>query len=114
VEIPKRVKIGPYWWTVELVDELTHDADRNKNLFGQCREGEQKIVINKSLNPDGHFAAFMHELAHAIDFVMMAGLKEKQIDRMATGLAMVLRDNDLWRWRGESHPVAKEAGADES
>lgn len=94
--IPKRVKVGPYWWAIEFVDDMTDPADRNTRVFGQCREGDLKILINKSLDSGNHFQTFLHELTHAIDFTLRIGLKENQADRLATGLAMVLQDNSFW------------------
>lgn len=95
MRIPESVKIGPFTYTVEWVDDLTDDADRNRKLYGQCHYGQQKIRLSKAVNPDSNTATFLHELMHAIDFVMQIGLKEKQVDRIATGLAMVLLDNNL-------------------
>jgi hypothetical protein len=97
VKIPESVKVGPFTYTVEFVDDLADDADRNRKLYGQCRYGDQKILISRGTNPDSNLATFLHELIHAIDFTMQAGLKEKQVDRVAVGLTMVLRDNPQLR-----------------
>lgn len=97
MQIPESVQVGPFRYTVEWVDDLADEADRNRKLYGQCRYGEQKILMSKHVNPDSNLATFLHEVCHAIDFMMQAGLKEKQIDRLATGLALVLRDNHLLR-----------------
>lgn len=96
MKIPESIKVGPFSFAVKYEEDPRNDND--SKLMGQCDYGKQVIKINTNLgHPDAQYTVFLHELLHAIDWTMQAGLKEKQIDRMATGLAMVLKDNNLLR-----------------
>lgn len=92
MNIPERVKIGPYRYHVTFTDERIPAGDGNGWSVGQIDYKQNTITL---LNASHHytFATFIHECLHAIDDVMETGLSEKQISRMANGVSAFLIDN---------------------
>jgi hypothetical protein len=92
MKLPERIKVGPYEYAVELVDEVRIDGvDR----AGTCDYVQHRIRIRREMPPDRQREVFFHEALHAIDDVLWNGLTEKQITRLSRGLTAFLLDNDL-------------------
>lgn len=92
-EIPERVKVGPYWYDVEMVNRiLHHDGERS----GEVDHEEQRISIVGNQAPSGRWAIFWHEVLHAVDEVANTALKEDAVTRLAEILSAVLLDNGFY------------------
>jgi len=68
MQIPKKVKVGDKWYSVEVVEAMVE-----KNLMGKVYYPEQKIKIGlastqtgKKFAPTDVNDTFWHELVHAI------------------------------------------------
>lgn len=95
MKIPESVKIGPYTYAVETVDDLSHDEDKNCKLWGHIHFESQKIrLATYNRLP---FETLLHEAIHGIDEVYGINLKEKQVKRLATGLYSFLVENNMLR-----------------
>ena len=98
MEIPKKVKVAFKEFDVKKVENLD---DGKNTLYGQILYMEEEIKINTQAKEEAQKEAFLHELIHAIDDVYMIGLKEKQVERIATGLHLVMEQNKwvLSEWK---------------
>lgn len=105
MRIPERVKIGPYTYRVVHVDGLRDDKDRNQELYGHIKYGEQTINIDTGITDDRKHVCFWHEVLHGLDELAGAGMKEKQVTRLAPLLWQFLVDNDLLK----TEPAKKKA-----
>jgi len=94
VKIPKKVKIGPYDYTVERFPQVVKGGDV---YYGRCFKDQCRIEIATSHPAQIIDVALMHEYLHGIDEVYDVGLEESQVDRLATGIMAFLKDNRLLR-----------------
>lgn len=67
VGLPKRIKIGPTWWTVTFEENLSTIRDGERHgLYGRMLEQSSELVFN----PDQSFGqardTVVHEIIHAI------------------------------------------------
>lgn len=85
---PASVKILGKPFTVRwLTDELSQE------LNGECDSDGQVISVRDGLPLEQLQDTLLHEVIHAIDEAVDAGLKETQVKRVATGLLAVLKEN---------------------
>jgi hypothetical protein len=63
MKLPKSVVIKDQEWQVAYKWRLTH---RTKPLDGLCDYKARTIWIDRSLDKDAKFAAFLHEFIHAL------------------------------------------------
>ena len=68
MKIPKKIRVGDKWYSVEIVEAM-----REKGLMGKVYYPEQKIQIGRNSNRTGRRFkrsdvddTFWHELVHAI------------------------------------------------
>jgi len=108
MNIPKKIKVGPYDYTISVEDE---DWLHSHDTYGQCYDIKRRISIVVLDNPCV-VETLLHEILHACYAVM--DLKEKEgeettVTRLATALTMVFRDNpdlvDLIKELNESQPI---------
>lgn len=88
----KVFRVGGVDYSVELVPDL----NRLHQLWGQVTYQNTNIQIEKELSPSRINNVLIHELTHAI--FNEAGFMEQDedvINRVATVLHSVLRDNDF-------------------
>ena len=64
-------------------------------LWGQCDFTSQTIFLSTIMTEQRQETAFMHEVLHALDEIVQAGLKEEQITALAPALWQFLRDNKM-------------------
>jgi hypothetical protein len=93
VRIPKRIKIGPYDYSVQRKETVLSD-DRSE-LWGQYNPTAQVITLTNNMTPQREATAFLHEVFHAIDELVGSELTEKQIEVFAPALLSFLRDNKM-------------------
>jgi hypothetical protein len=89
---PKKIKIGPYNYVVELFPDATTTD------HGACVYNHQTIFLSTNQHAERAGDTLLHEVLHAIwdvsGFDVMPDLHEESIVRgMATMLSAVLRDN---------------------
>ncbi|MFV4878917.1 ImmA/IrrE family metallo-endopeptidase [Bacillus velezensis] len=88
----KVFRIGGVDYTVEMVPEL----NRLYSLWGQVTYQDTNIQIDKGLSPSRVNNVLIHEVTHAI--FHEAGFMEQDeemVNRVASVLTQVLRDNDF-------------------
>jgi hypothetical protein len=61
--------------------------------LGLCHPDIREIWLNSNNHPDVNRNTFMHELLHALSYVNMLDLNERQVDVLATMLIALARDN---------------------
>ena len=89
-----KVKVGSVNYTVEMLDVVECDGD--KNYFGLCRYKENTLQILKELEVSRKRSVFVHELTHAI--LHEAGFDDHEEDtanRIAKILHQVIEDNAI-------------------
>ena len=103
MNIPKKIKIGPYDYSVTVENEDWLNAHET---YGHCYHAKRKISIVLLDNPSV-IDTLLHEVMHACYAVM--DLKDKEgeettVTRLATAMTMVFRDNPkLVALLGELH-----------
>jgi hypothetical protein len=89
---PKKIKVGPYNYTVELYPNSEYSD------HGACVYTHQTIFLNHNQHPERAGDTLLHEVLHAIwdlsGFDQVAELNEENIVRsMATWLSLTLKEN---------------------
>ena len=89
---PRKIKIGPYNYVVELFPDATHSD------HGACVYNHQTIFLSANQHAERAGDTLLHEVLHAIwdvaGFDVMPDLHEESIVRgMATMLSAVLKEN---------------------
>lgn len=87
------IKVGGSYYDV-LVQEHFEAPDNDRNLWGLCDYGQQKIYIRQSLAEKKKKQVLVHELTHAM--LHEAGYKEQDeelVERLSLILHQVLLDN---------------------
>jgi len=89
---PKKIKIGPYNYSVQLFPDATHTD------HGACVYNHQTIFLSENQHAERAGDTLLHEVLHAIwdvaGFDTMPDLHEETIVRsIATWLSAALRDN---------------------
>ena len=89
---PKRIKVGPYTYTVETYPDATSSD------HGACVYNHQAIFLSENQHAERAGDTLLHEVLHAIwdvaGFDTMPDLHEESIVRgMATWLSAILKDN---------------------
>ena len=92
MKIPKRIKIGGHWFTIEYSngDKGFRDS-RFKGSWNNI------IVLNKGLKQSKRESVLLHEIIHEISWQNDLDLKEETVSTIAEGLYQVLVDNKLLR-----------------
>lgn len=69
--------------------------DGNAELYGEMDSKLEIITLDEDLSEDQKNATLLHEIIHALDDVMAIDLKEEQVIKLANGLYMLAKQNDL-------------------
>lgn len=64
-------------------------------LFGQISYVNGEIRIFSDFQKFDELQILLHEIIHAINTGLQVGIKETQVDQIATGMANVLIDNKM-------------------
>ena len=98
IDIPKQVKIGPYWFKIKALNTVEDKIE----YFGECNTTTQTITIETNQQPMIVLDSLIHEINHAIWWLFQledTDVEEKIVSVMATGWTMVYGDNpELLRW----------------
>lgn len=96
MQIPKRVKIGPYSYTVEF----PHNFKEHEDCRGDINYSLNRVRIDDRCE-EGYFLTaarvwqtFAHEMVHAILDHAQIGLDEQQVDRVAAIALDIFINND--------------------
>lgn len=89
---PRKLKIGPYTYSIELYPDATYSD------HGACVYNHQTIFISPNQHAERAGDTLLHEVLHAVwdlsGFDQVADLNEENIVRsIATWLTLVLKDN---------------------
>ena len=79
MEIPEKLQIAGLEWTVRLVEPDRHELIDGTTV-GHIYYDKLLIVVNEKLPSDLLFTTFLHELNHAIFYVMGKTDKEVRLD----------------------------------
>ena len=96
--ITQMVRISGHDIAVEILDHVT---DGNQEACcGMAYLLQDRIEIARKWNgvnvsDDAMGEAFIHEVIHHIDAKYSIGLKEKQVEKLGSGMYAFLRDNIL-------------------
>jgi len=92
MKIPKKVKIGAYWWDVIYKDVVYSDS---RECYGICEDDTFTITLSKSKNKHRQNLeeTFIHECLHAIEKSANMDLSEELITRLSTNIYGFLKDN---------------------
>ena len=93
MKIPKILKVGGHQYKVEITK--TYNESKGSNNWGRTNHVKLKIYLDEGLVESKKEETFIHELLHAVDSHQGNILKESQVDKIANGLYMVLKDNKL-------------------
>lgn len=102
-----KIKVGPYNYTVKAeVPENSEGFD--KDMWGDVRHDLLRIRINKYANPEVNMVTLMHEILHALGFMIGEQIPEPMVAALSPMLVMVLEENgiNLAPWK----KLLKEAG----
>lgn len=85
----KKVKIGCFQYDIVEVKTVNKYEPRK----GEIDFFERVIKIDSDMTLQDKQETMLHEIIHGIDEFMGVGLKEAQVKKLGTALAMVLTDN---------------------
>lgn len=98
-KIPKKIKVGGMWWTIERVDEK--NPEKNENNMGRTLFRQKKILIQKDLHHQQLENTFLHELLHVcmyesrLTWDLDDKIEESVVSRLGNVLYQVLHDNKI-------------------
>lgn len=94
MDLPKKLKVGDRWYSVEIVETMQRRAQMGCVYYGT---GEIEVAVksnttNKPYTKDEVADTFWHELTHAILYDMGSSLykNEKFVTRFANRLAKAI------------------------
>ncbi len=102
-----KIKVGPYNYTIKAeVPENSEGFD--KDMWGDVRHDLLRIRINKYSSAEVNMVTLMHEVLHALGFMIGEQVPEPMIAALSPLLVMVLEENgiNLTPWK----KLLKEAG----
>lgn len=88
MNLPKKVKIGPYEIKVEVVENLAVDREHG----GEYSPRELKISLDSSLRKR-HGEILMHEIIEAINDIYNLSIKHEDMMVLGIALYQLLIDN---------------------
>jgi len=68
---------------------------KNYRCLGMINHRYGKIVLEKSVFHEKKESSLLHEILHMVNCESNARMDEEQVDKIATGLYQVLKDNNL-------------------
>ena len=95
MQIPKRIKIGPYTYTIEF----PYNFEKHEDCRGDINYSLNRIRLDDrcedgySLTADRCWQTFLHEITHAVLETAQIGMDEQCVDRVATVVLDVLMSN---------------------
>lgn len=97
IGIPKRVRIGCYWFRIEVEDIGDSEVD---STFGHINLISQKIRVRPGMTAQNLANTFIHEVLHGIHWFYCAGFDAQPQDmeedytlKGANGLCAFWQDN---------------------
>ncbi len=89
IKVPRQIKVSSMVYDVILTDSLEKDY----KLLGQCLTDTGVIKVDSKSKLQVKDATLLHEIIHAISDVYRCDLEESNIERIAHGLADVLKNS---------------------
>ena len=89
-KIPTKLRVFGHTYSV-TIGELDGEG---ANIYGICLHREKKIILSNKNTYSQNEATLLHEVIHVISDSFAAGLEEKQVQAIASGLYSVLKDNE--------------------
>ena len=75
---------------------VEHDGPANEEVYGTWSHAKQTISLKKDITRDMRAVCMLHEIVHAVDNYMVdIRLEETQVEKIATGLYAVLKENGI-------------------
>lgn len=87
---PERIKILGKPYKIAWPESITHDGDE---VNGLADPDAQKIEVVDGLPLETSQDKLLHEVMHCVEASMDLDLEDTVIERLATGLLAVLKDN---------------------
>ena len=92
--LAESVKVGSVIY--DVIEKDVVEIAGNKNYLGACDYSKTTIEIAKNISDERKINTFVHELLHAIlNEAGYAEHEEEFVERVASVLCQVLRDNDF-------------------
>jgi hypothetical protein len=99
VPLPRRLKIGPATYPVTRPQRIPVGDDSHAAGNWDYETGELRIARDRNPHFGERLDTLLHEALHVIDDQLALGLSERQVHRLAHGLATFLVDNPRFvRW----------------
>jgi len=89
IAIPKKIKIGIHTYSVEFNSLLWYE----ESLKGSVNHLKQVIQIDPVIAETQKCVTFLHEVIHVINDNYRCKLDDDEVDRIAEGIAELLKDN---------------------
>ena len=92
MKIPDKVRIGGVDYSIEYVERLI--SGDGKALLGQIEYDTAVIRLEPNAqDAQGKCRTLLHEIMHGIEHHFKLDLSEEEIDNLANGMYMVIKDN---------------------
>ena len=90
MKLPPSVQVGPFRY------EVNADIAMPEGMFGESDHRQRSIALASERRPEEQSVTLLHEIVHAVDDVFKAGLDERQVDVLSSGLAQALSSMGAW------------------
>jgi|GEM_PF-5523947 len=88
------VKIGPYNYSIEITNAQDTDGFDNER-WGDCRSDKLRIRIHEQADGEIATVVLVHEMLHALEYLMGQDLGEPVIRALSPLLVCALEDNGV-------------------
>lgn len=92
MNIPRKVKVGPYTYTVVRKREIKEEG---KEMLGLCDREKHAIYMTSGMEKKKEKEVFLHECLHAIEDSYGISLGENKVNVLGLALMALIDDNKL-------------------
>ena len=94
MKIPKKIKAFGFVYPVIQKKNL---RDKEGKWLGLIAHKEGEIKLDKNQHHRRKEQVLLHELVHFVNAEERIKMKERDVEKLSTGLYQILKDNNIWK-----------------